>query len=190
VKIALLGGSFNPIHNGHIFLADKFQEKFSDVSVHFIPSSLSVHKSNRALISNKHRLNMMRLALEGTSYKIEECELLRGGSSYTYDTLKELQYKYGEDTQFYILIGDDLVPGLSTWKEYSYLLKNSTFVVASRDKLSIPLPFGMIALENSIMDISSTQIRESVFKGFSSEKLVPNSVLDYILEKELYRSNG
>lgn len=187
MKIALLGGAFNPVHNGHLFLARQLQAAMPDFQIRFVPSHLSAHKPNQTLISSKARIEMLELALEGTPWAIERCEVERGGISYTAETVREMKRRYGDDTEVCILIGDDLVPGLPKWRDPDFLLSEAFFAVAAREKVQVQLPPGAVVLENSLMKVSSTEIRMKAAIGESLESLVPPAVAEYICEKGLYR---
>lgn len=199
-KVALLGGAFNPIHNGHLYLASQFQAQFPDISLCFIPSGVSPHKSNLDLASNDDRLAMVELALNTIPLFdpiISSIELDREGLSYTIDTVRALKKKYAEGVSLFLIIGDDLIEGLPYWKSFEELRKEVQFVVAYREdfssnqiaKIKANYP-EFLFLENSVKAFSSTEIREKIAIGEPCDNLAPKPVLDYIYTKELYCANN
>ncbi len=195
MQIALLGGAFNPIHIGHLFLAQQFALAFPEAKLFFVPSSLSAHKSNANLILPSHRIKMIELALQdpmAASFqnrsRIETCEIDAGGVSYTANTIRQLKARYGEETQIFIVIGDDLVDGLPRWRDPNYLFEEATFVIASRNKINENqwLPPKHHLLNNSLLEISSTAIRDGLRLKSKALEMLPEGVLDYILKEGLY----
>lgn len=175
-------------------MAHQFGLKFPEVPIYFIPSSLSAHKSNNSLISSEQRIEMSQLALKETPWFFSDCEIKKGGVSSTADTIRYFYQNMKSLKTVYILIGDDLVSTLSSWRDYSYLQNSARFVVAARESVKADIPVGGVSLDNSLLDISSSNIRnllqnKLISKNdlqFQLEKWIPDSVGEYILRKGLY----
>jgi nicotinate-nucleotide adenylyltransferase len=133
MKLGLLGGSFNPIHNGHLAIASQVCEKLHVDRILFIPIGEPPHKRDGSLASARDRYEMVRLAIAGTpSFDISEIEVQRTGKSYSIDTIRELRRQLGSSTELYFLIGLDAFLDFPSWKEPRALLKACRFVVISR----------------------------------------------------------
>ena len=191
-KIGILGGTFDPIHLGHLVLAEQVKEKLKLDRVIFIPCLRSPHKTRQKLSPARDRFRMTQLALEGnSSFAVSDVELKRKGLSYTVDTLTELKNLY-PSSQIYFLTGSDVVDELGAWKDPRQLYTLAKVVIATRPgfdhfdrrnrfvKKSIVVPITGI-------DISSSEIRQRVKKGKSMKYLVPSEVEKYIKKRGLYR---
>jgi nicotinate-nucleotide adenylyltransferase len=133
LKLGLLGGSFNPIHNGHLAIARLVRDQLRLDRVLFIPTGDPPHKRDGSLAPAKDRYEMVRLALAGTSsFHLSDIEMRRSGKSYSIDTIRELQRQFGSSTELYFLIGLDAFLDLPNWKEPMELLRACRFVVAPR----------------------------------------------------------
>ena len=185
--VALFGGSFNPIHIGHIQTAEYLQSVFHYDYFIFMPVSIPVHKDSSAIIDGRHRLQMCRLAAAVIPNAIvSDMEIKRGGSSYTVDTVHEL-LRYGDnETVIDVVIGDDLLPGLPKWKEIDALCSLAHFVCLTRESVRPQLPYPITYIDNPIIEVSSSQIRDRIKNGESIDGLVPSSVAGYIAENNLY----
>lgn len=190
-KIAVLGGTFDPIHMGHLVLAEQVREQFQLERVIFIPSASPPHKTEQKLSLAIHRFEMTKLALEGNSYFfVSDIELKREGLSYTVETLRKLKELY-EDSKIYFLTGSDVLDEITTWKDPEEIYKLAKIVIAVRpgfDKFDPEDHFAQRSIIAKItgVDISSSQIREKVRKGESIKYLVPSKVEEYIKKKNLY----
>lgn len=194
MKVGILGGSFNPVHFGHLKIAEKAMRKFGLDHVLFIPCYHPPHKGTRGIVSAKHRLAMTELAVqEIKNFYTSPVEVERKGISYSIDTLKELKRYYRPGTRFYFIIGSDMFPQLSTWHKAGDLAKLCEFLVLTRKRAPIPSgedvsfkgkwhPFRIRPVE-----VSATEIRKNVRAGKSIKKWVPEPVEKYILENKLYR---
>lgn len=191
-KIGILGGTFDPIHLGHLVLAEQVKEKLKLDQVVFIPCFRQPLKTRHRLSPAKDRFHITRLALEGNpSFSVSDIELKRKGLSYTVDTLRQLKDIYS-DSQIYFLTGSDVLNELGTWKDPEQIYVLAKVVIATRPgfdefdrrnrfaKKSIVVPITGI-------DVSSSEIRQRVKKGKSIRYLVPSRVEDYIRKKKLYR---
>lgn len=214
-KVGLFGGTFNPIHLGHLRGAEEIREAFHLDEIVFIPSALPPHKAAEEIIDAKHRLEMVKLAIASNPYfSISDIELSRPGKSYTIDTLRYFRARC-EDTLFFILGGDAFVE-IETWKEFQNLFTLCHFIVMARPgfwktPVAAQLPGSLTSAfqydletkvwvhlsgyhlkfrEISFLDISSTKVRELVESGESVRYLIPSETEAYILEHGLYRKKG
>jgi len=214
-RIGLFGGTFDPIHFGHLHAAEYVRRKSALTSTLLIPSCVPPHKNRGTAASAGDRLNMVELALEGrTGMSVSSFEVDAGGVSYAVDTLKGIARQYPESRLFYI-IGVDAFLEIETWKDYARLLEEYAFIVISRpgyhlrevkacleekyrnrvsdisDANTLPDSehdgANLFLLRVPALDISSTYIRACLRQGKSVQGLVPASVETYIREKRLYR---
>jgi nicotinate-nucleotide adenylyltransferase len=193
-KIGILGGTFDPIHLGHLVLAEQVREKLNLDQVIFIPSAIPPHKTKQKLSPAKDRFQMTNLALEGNpKFSVSDMELKREGLSYTIDTLKMLKRKY-QNSKIYFLTGSDVLDEIRTWKDPEQIYRMVQVVIATRPGFDSFDPDNHFAKKSIIVpitgvDISSTRIREMARKGKSIRYLVPAKVGEYIKKKNLYRSH-
>ncbi|MFQ5951975.1 MAG: nicotinate-nucleotide adenylyltransferase [Candidatus Omnitrophota bacterium] len=190
MKIGMLGGTFNPIHMGHLVLAQECSRRFQLDKVVFIPAYMPPHKEVECSVSATDRLNMVRLALEGEDkFEISTYEIDKESVSYSIDTIRHFKKEYGEDAELYFLTGSDWSGDLSTWKEADEIIKLVTFVMASRPGGGEKGPFDdkITRIEIPALDISSTDIRGRIKKREPIDRLVPAPVAEYIKTKALYR---
>lgn len=198
-RIAILGGTFNPIHTGHIKLAQKAMEQYKIDSVWIMPNNKPGYKSNEEIASSEDRCRMVELAIKDYSYMKLSCfEIEREGTTYTADTLKLLCNKYS-DVEWYFIMGADSLFYFHKWRKPQEILKYAHILVAVRDDISteqikqqIALlsnkynPCNISLLNFNYVDISSSHIRECVKKGDRISNMVPDNVAKYIFEKGLY----
>jgi nicotinate-nucleotide adenylyltransferase len=191
-KFGVLGGTFDPIHMGHLVLAEQVREKFQLDRVIFIPCASPPHKTEQELSPTQDRFEMTKLALQGNSYfLVSDIELKREGLSYTVETLRELKGLY-KDKEIYFLTGSDVLNEITTWKNPEEIYKLAKLVIGIRpgfDKFDPENHFAKKSIIVNItgVDISSTQIREKVRKGESIKYLVPPKVEEYIKKRNLYK---
>ena len=189
------GGSFNPIHHGHLIGARAVAEAAGFDRVVLIPSALPPHKLRAiGMAPPEHRLAMCRLAVEGDGmFEVDDLELTRSGPSYTIDTARQMRLRGWPDVHW--LVGADTVPLLPEWHEPDTLLKEVTFVVMARpghvlDWPSLPAslrPLQKNVAEAPLVEISASDIRRHVAAGRSVRYLVPPAVEAYLLRNNLYR---
>jgi nicotinate-nucleotide adenylyltransferase len=190
-KLGVLGGTFDPIHMGHLVLAEQVREKLQLEQVIFIPCASPPHKTEQELSSAKDRFEMTKLALEGSPYfLVSDIELKREGLSYTIDTLRKLKELY-KNSEIYFFTGSDVLNEITTWKDPEEIYKLAKIVIGIRPGFDKFDPENHFARKSTIVnitgvDISSTQIREKVKKGESIKYLVPLKVEEYIKKKNLY----
>lgn len=189
MKIGLFGGSFDPVHLGHLLVAQAAREELNLARLFFIPAAQSPFKPDRQPVSSAERLRLLRLALAGKSWcEIDEQEIQRGGTSYTIDTLRDYARRFSGAELFY-LIGDDHVAKLLQWREADELSRLSEFVVIPRPgqlETSFPKPFRGRRLNGFPLGISSSQIRARIRAGQSINPLVPPAVAEAIHNNRLY----
>ncbi len=195
--IGIFGGTFNPVHNGHIAMAKAAADEFDLSKVVFLPNGNPPHKDNTDLIPSFHRYNMVALATESESiFDISDYEIKRTLPSYTIDTQRALKKIY--NCPLYFIIGADSLYTLYKWKSYKQLIKECSFIVADRscdgrsDAHNVCKSFndsgGSFSLLNMPrVDITSTQIRQLLASGGDISPYVPKKVFKYISDNNLYR---
>ena len=213
MKIGVLGGTFDPIHFGHLRIAEEVCEELELDKVLLIPVSLPPHKDNKKLTPFRERLEMTRMSAKSSPrLEVLDLEGRREGLSYSIVTIREIHEIYGPGLELFFIIGMDAFLEIKTWKEYRHLFTGANFVVINRPGLSFDrlrpfvlsldvgfcegndtntfaLPSGnlLIYKETTMLDISSTEIRRMVAAGKSIRFLVPVPVISYISEKGLYQ---
>ncbi len=195
-KLLLLGGTYDPVHNGHILLLKEAIKKIAPTRVVIMPTGIPPHKQKNNTSSNL-KLKMCECFLSlHENIIIDDAEIKRGGKSYTSDTIKYLKTKYS-NAQIFISIGSDMLLIFRQWNNYKFILQNATIVVHCREfedseKLEnyadslIEEGANIIIVNADIVEISSTQIREMVKNGQSISNLVPPLVESIIKEHNLY----
>jgi len=188
-KVGIFGGTFDPIHMGHLITAQSVKELRNLEKIIFIPAFISPHKSDAKTSSPSDRLNMIKLAVEGIPFfDYSDIEVKKGGVSYSIDTLRELKKQY---TELEFIIGYDNIFTFHTWKEPDEILKLAKIIVLKR-RSSHPPQFEdkyyhqAIFVETRGIEISATDIRERVKNGLPINFLVPPDVMEYIYKQKLY----
>lgn len=187
---AIFGGSFDPVHHGHLQLAASIQALGVFSPVIFIPSAVSAHRSKqgRQFVSDNDRLNMLKAALSDTSFILDDYEIRQGGVNYSYNTVLHIKETYGITEKVGFVMGDDLLASLRTWYRYEDLKRECLFLVADREGLSmVDQTIEFQQLHNRINSVSSSQIRQFIRDGAPFEHLMPQGVSDYIRHHGLYR---
>lgn len=198
-KTGIMGGTFNPIHKGHLLLAETARIQYGLDEVLFIPSGISYMKQNQKIPDGKVRAAMAALATEDTPYfNVSFMEIERLGNTYTYETLQELR-RQNPDTEYFFLVGADSLFAMEHWRKPEQIFASCNVLAAVRgdsDKTAVEKKAARLTkkyhghiglLDCNAMDISSTQIRERIQKGESVKDLVPDKVIQYIEEKNLYK---
>lgn len=188
MRLLVLGGSFNPVHIGHLIMAEEVSSEFGyDLTV-LVPSLRPPHKNLVEEPGADRRLEMLRLAVEDDpSLAIDGCEIERGGTSYTIDTIKELYSRYRIEGKPGLLIGDDLVPGFPSWRMPAELAEAADIVCARRSSFAeLPFPFPHRYAHNSIVQVSSSMVRERIAAGKPFRRLVAPAVYRCIVQNGLY----
>jgi nicotinate-nucleotide adenylyltransferase len=190
MKFAILGGSFNPIHMGHLALAESVLDQLDYDRIIFIPASFPPHKEKKFLISSNQRLKMVQLALQNRqNMEVSDCEIMRDGPSFTIDTVLSLYKSHSFQGKPGLIIGDDWIKGFSSWKEVDKLVTLVDLIMARResDESDCEFEYPCTFLDNTIVSISSTEIREKIMKGENIRPFVPSKVAEYIDIHGLYR---
>jgi nicotinate-nucleotide adenylyltransferase len=214
MRIGVLGGTFDPLHYGHLRAAEVARERGSLDKVIFVPAATPPHKTDEPIADAHHRTRMVELALRGeTEFELSRIEVERGGPSYTIDTLTELSERSPQASWFFIT-GTDAFVEIRTWHRWEELLDNDSFIVHERPGCSIDrvmavvpealcdrvreLPMGralgtgprILLLRDTMLDVSSTEIRRILREGRTIRFLVPDAVEDYLRECRLYDHKG
>lgn len=185
-QVGILGGTFNPVHIAHLITADQVGKALGLETVALMPSNQPPHQDEKKTIDASHRLQMLELALaDNPLLTIEPIELQRAGKSYTYDTMKLLT-EQNPDTDYYFIIGGDMVEYLPKWYKIDELMQMVNFVGVRRPNYATETPYPIIWIDVPLMDVSSTQLRKKIAQGCSVNYLVPPNVVNYIQEKGLY----
>lgn len=197
MNIGIFGGAFNPVHNGHINLAEIYYNELKLDKLIFIPTFKPPHKTDEYLVSCDDRVNMLKLAIESKPYEISTIEFERNEKSYTYDTLTELKKIYANDKLF-LIIGADQFLTFDRWYKYKEILSMATLCTCAREneqekerikeyaeKLKISDSFYLSTAP--VLKVCSSEIRDGIKSGSDVSILLPEKVLKYILEKGLYR---
>lgn len=199
MRIGILGGTFDPVHAGHIFIAEEARIRLSLKKVLFIPAGNPWLKVDHEVTSAQHRIEMVRLAIaKHEHFTLCTIEVERGGPTYTSDTLDELRVKLGEQ-EYFLILGRDSFKDLPMWKEAERLVRMCRLVVVPRVGSNLPelsdvaskieglSRGGVLTLDSPMIGISSSGIRERVSQGLPIDYLVPGEVEKYIIAHGLYR---
>lgn len=197
-RVGIMGGTFDPIHLGHLVIAEAAREELALSEVIFIPAAQPPHKPGRKVAAAEDRLQLTRLAVEGNPFfRVLDVEMRREGPSYSYDTLRGLVEMHGERSEFYFIIGGDELNTIFTWHRISELFSLCHFVAARRkgsplslDEVREQLGEGVLSRIHFVkapeLEISSTDIRRRLQGGRSIRYLVPEKVEAYIYKEGLY----
>jgi len=188
VKIGILGGTFDPVHNGHIVLAYDAMKGAHLDKVIFLPCNIPPHKGHRPVASGEDRYRMLNIAVDkNPSFEVSRIELDRSGPSYSVETLKDMKKIIGKGDNLYFIIGSDSSGDLKSWKDFDKLSGLATFIVASRPGYDIgKLPAGSQVVPSKALDVSSSGIRAGLKEGTPQKGLIPEGVESYITDKGLY----
>ncbi len=189
MRIGILGGTFNPIHMGHLILAEEARFKLNLDKVIFVPTFIPPHKEIEPGIKPEDRFKMVELAIEGNdAFEVSDYEIKVKKRSYSIDTLKEFKKKYGASSQLYFLTGSDSLKDLFSWKDINDIFKISKFIVAPRPGFPVnAIPKEVETVVITPIEVSSEDIRRRVKEGRSIRYLIPEKVREYIVARKLYR---
>lgn len=200
-KIGIMGGTFDPIHNGHLIIAENSRVNFNLEKIIFIPTGISAHKAENKITYANYRYEMILLSINSNPYfTLSSMEIERTGITYTIDTIKNLQ-KLNEEAEYYFIIGEDSLYNFHKWKDYEELLNICKFIVAKRENKKDNLEMkirelnnicgeAIYLLESPMIDISSTDIRDRIVHNKSIKYLVPEPVELYIKKYRLYEGDA
>ncbi|MFC1621108.1 nicotinate-nucleotide adenylyltransferase [Candidatus Omnitrophota bacterium] len=191
MRIGILGGTFDPIHNGHIHLARELCKKLFLKKIIFIPTYIPPHKPNTRISSEIHRYNMVKLAVaRSKKFELSDIELERKGKSYSVDTLRQLKKRYGKRTQLFFITGSDSLKDIDRWKDMRDILKLCTFVVVKRPGFSMKnIDPRFLTLNINAKNISSSDMRRRIKNHQSIARLMPARVKNYAEKRGLYQAN-
>ena len=199
MNIGILGGTFDPIHVGHLVVADEVMSRLCLAEVLFVPAGQPWLKAGIRVLSAEHRMQMVRLAIAGKPhFKLSTIEVERPGPTYTVDTVVELGRRFSDEDELFLIMGWDNLAELSHWHQPERLISMCRLIVVPRVGYKIPdlgslyeaipgLSQRVIMLDKPEIDISASVIRERAKKGLSISHLVPETVARYIREQGLYR---
>lgn len=184
-RIGILGGTFNPPHQGHLIIAEYVRVELDLEEVWFIPTYKPPHKQE-ANTDAASRVNMLEKAIEDNSaFHLNGIEIEREGKSYTIETIKYFKQKH-PDHEYYFIIGADMVDYLPHWHQIDQLIDQLQFVGVKRTGYQLDSPYPVIPVDAPLIDISSTEIRNRLKDGKSIKYMVPEKVYAYIKENQLY----
>ena len=199
MKIGILGGTFNPIHNGHIQLAQYCKNELLLDKIFLIPTYTPPHKISKDLADETHRLTMCSLASENLDdFEVCDIEIKRQGKSYTFETLISLKELYPDD-EFYLIMGADMFLTLDKWKNPESIFANAVIITIPRndsDKEELEIYYNAVIknmgakaviLPNNVQTVSSTFIRENIGDYNTISDLIDKKVYEYIISNNLYR---
>lgn len=199
-KIGILGGTFDPIHYGHLILAEQARGEANLEQVIFMPAMVQPFKIHTKIADGSHRYAMLLEATnDNPNFSVSDIELNSPEISYTIKTLKYCKKNLGDDVELYFIIGTDAFLGLEKWYEAEELLRDFSFIIGSRpgykeQELKLKAKYfeekymtKIIQINNSEVEISSSNIKERIQEGKSIKYLLPKSVEEYIFKNNLYK---
>ncbi len=202
MKIGIMGGTFDPIHNGHLMLGETAYRQFQLDEVWFMPNGNPPHKKQSNIGTDANtRMEMVKLAIEGKSYfKLQDYEVMKQSVSCTYQTLEHFKEVYSED-EFYYIIGADSLFSIERWVHPELIFPNCVVLAACRNQVNTSEEMNrqitylcnkfdarIEFLVSPLIDVSSSELRERIRRGESIQELVPQGVNDYIAKEGLYES--
>jgi len=202
-RVGVFGGSFDPIHHGHLEIARAARDRHDLDRLIFVPAYQQPHKRALPRASGADRVAMIRLATQGEgAFGVSDCELRREGTSFTIDTMRSFRQELGPEAKLFFVVGADSVPELPAWRKLEELSELCLFVVAARpgwsldglDVLAERLPRERVeaikqaAIRTTANPASSTEIRERIASGRPIDGLTPDAVIEHINENKLYRA--
>jgi nicotinate-nucleotide adenylyltransferase len=198
MKIGILGGTFDPVHCGHLAIAKEAMTSLELSEVYFVPAARTPLKEGNNILSAADRVEMVRLAIAGRPYfKLSMVEIDRPGTSYTVDTISQLKNELGLQNELYFILGMDGLAQLPRWKDPARIVQMCRLVAFPRPGYRIPdlnsldavipgLSQRLVILDKPLVDISATEIREKSLRGLPVDDLVPAPVAEYIKKHKLY----
>ena len=198
MKVGVLGGTFDPIHSGHLKIAEEVMAVLRLAKVIFVPAGQPWLKADSPITPVKHRVEMVRLAIAGrAAFELSLVDIERPGPSFTIDTVEDLRKRLGDEAELYFIVGRDSLAQMPQWKDAGRLVKMCRLVVVPRPGWEMPdlekleelipgISQSLISLDKPEIDISATDVRRRAAEGLSLRGLVPEAVADYIKRHKLY----
>ena len=195
MRIGILGGTFDPIHTAHLILAEQARQQLSLDVVKFVPAGDPWRKAARSITAPQRRLEMARLAIQGNnSFDVDDREIVRGGATYTVDTLREFRAEMASDDELYFVTGEDALADIANWRDPAGIAEAAFIVVAPREgapeRVDAVPQSRLIWLAMPHIGISSTLLRQLARSGASLRYMVPDAVDAYIKETGLYSESS
>lgn len=188
-RIGVLGGTFNPIHIGHLAIAQMAQEKMRLDTVIFVPSNMPPHKERGGIASPRHRFNMVACAIRNNPrFDISDFEIKKSGMSYTVDTMRYFRKIFPDNTELFFIIGGDTLCQLEKWRYIKDIANIATFIAVNRPgrfKKKTWIPYRSVSMPG--IDISSSYVRARIAEGKTVRYFVPECVIRYIKRCRLYQ---
>ena len=187
-RIGILGGTFNPVHIGHLAMAQTALEQLKLDKVIFVPSNLPPHKASKEVVSAMHRFKMVQLAVKGNpKFEVSSVEIKRSGKSYSIDTVKYFKKLYLKGDQIFFIIGEDTLKTLHSWKYIKELLKSVKFVSINRlGYQNTKSKVKTVSIKMPALEVASSYIRQRLVSKKTVRYLIPDLVLKYIQKNKLY----
>lgn len=199
-RIGILGGTFNPVHLGHLFLAEYARVHMNLDMILFIPTGVPYMKNNKEILPSNIRMNMLELSISSNPYfKSSDLEIKRAGNTYTFETLEELHQIY-PNAELFFIVGADCLFTIDKWYQPQQIFDNCTLLAANRNDVSDEqleqrrkyladtFHAKILLLDVPQMDISSTDIRNNLKSGNSIRYMVTDAVFDYICQNKFYQN--
>lgn len=213
-RLGIFGGTFNPIHYGHLRAAEEILEQFSLSEIVFVPARIPPHKHNNPIAAPEHRLRMVQLAIEDNPcFSLSDFELARKQTSYSIFTVKHFREEYGSGKELFFLMGMDSFLEITTWKDYTQLFALTNIIVVSRPGFSDQDPANVLPVDVAkdfdynpiqrvfthisgsrlyihqvlLLDISSSEVRRRVENQQPVQDLIPETIERYIVKHGLYQ---
>lgn len=188
MRVGILGGTFDPIHIGHLIAASSVYEALNLDSVVFIPAGDPWQKRDRDLSTGQQRLEMVKLATENDSrFQVSDLEITRSGPTYAVDTVLEWKRLNPNDELFWI-VGSDALSGIPSWHEWEAFVTEVTIVAVNRLGKNDSVPFDFVSVDMPEVRISATELRDRFTNGLDTQYLVPKQVSQYISDQGLYKA--
>ena len=188
MRVGILGGTFDPIHIGHLIAASSVYEALNLDSVVFIPAGDPWQKRDRDLSPGQQRLEMVKLATENDSrFQVSDVEIARSGPTYAVDTVREWKRLNPSDELFWI-VGSDALSGIPSWHEWEAFVNEVTIVAVNRVGQNDSVPFDFVSVDMPEVRISATELRDRFTNGLDTQYLVPKNVSQYISDQGLYQA--
>lgn len=193
-RVVVFGGTFDPIHNGHIAIAKCLRDELDPDSVVMVPTGRPWLRPDAPVATPEDRLQMVELAVENENWiEVSNVDIVRDKTTYSIDTIRDLRLRHGANCDFILAIGADAVPDLHRWYRYGQLIKECTFAVVQRPDSPLDgagsLPHGTLVIRGPMLNISASEIRSMIGQGdfADASDVLPDLVLRFIIEKGLYQ---